>query len=177
MSILIGSWLFRPSRNKSKILKKSIDCLRSQGQGKALVDSKEPLKIPDNYFTGKDIVGTKRDLYTQYNTSAQNHSDYILSIGGTLLVLVGGWNIFSGDITLGIFMFVLASLTLLLTCRLMLRHKYWNIWSDKALLITEKEIIDNFNTCNERCKYYCKGEEPFCDAIFHIAVKQHVINM
>jgi hypothetical protein len=142
-----------------------------------IMSNQEILKIDDK-FLGDDLEQTRRDLWSAYHTSSQNHGNYLLTIAIALLALISGWNLLVNNPILG----YTASLVIFggliaLNGWLMLRSYYWSIWSDNTLRITSKSIVKNFNDCNLKYKYYYMDDIPPCGAILHIAVKQSLLNL
>jgi hypothetical protein len=149
----------------------------------AETEAKKPLKITQDFFKDKDFDETRRHFLSCYGTNGQNHVNYLLTIALAILAFIAGWEaLFTGlgvstdtIIRVLLFSFVFVALSLLVGW-LTLRSKYWSIWNNYALILTEKKVAEKFTEINLRRNIYFEGEVPPCEAVLHYAVEKAIID-
>jgi hypothetical protein len=134
--------------------------------------SSKMLQIGLDYFNGKDFDAARRYVWSVFAANQRSHSKHLLTMVVAILALAGAWATFPGNPIILIFMVIVPATALFW---IWLRSKYWSIWVNCAMLMTQKEIVDNFNICNLRDKYYEYYQTPCCESVIHIAIKQKVI--
>jgi hypothetical protein len=133
------------------------------------------LQISMDYLDDEDFESARKYLWSHYESNERSHSKHLLTMVVAMLALFGAWTTLPDNpLILLLFVIIIPFFTLVW---LWLRSKYWSIWVNCAMLMTKKDVIDKFNICNLRDKYYLYYQTPCCEAIIHIAIKQKMLDI
>jgi hypothetical protein len=112
------------------------------------------------YKANKETIEKVRtDMWTVYNSNAQNHSGQVLTIFLALVTLLLGVQSFPNNLIFGSILLLSFGSLILLFIWLSLRNQYWAYLSSNVLLMTTEEILKNFNEYNERNRIYLTYNE------------------
>jgi hypothetical protein len=145
------------------------------------MSGKTPIDISIEYISNKDFDDIKMKIWDTYNSNAQNHSNYILSVVVALVAFITGFISVSSSVMIGTNnMFAVGGfLTPCLTAIFIwlgLRSVYWNIWTETTAILTYADFKRLFDESNKQDGYYFDNNPPY-SAIVLIAVGQNIKNM
>jgi hypothetical protein len=145
------------------------------------MSGKTPVVIPIDYISNKDFDDIRMKIWDTYNSSAQNHSNYILSVVVALVAFITGFISVSSSVMIGTNnMFAVAGfLTPCLTAIFIwlgLRNVYWCIWTETTAMLTYADFKCLFDEYNKQNGYYFDNNPPH-SAIVLIGVGQYIKNM
>ena len=134
----------------------------------------KPIEISVQDIANKDFEDIRMDIWSSYNSNAQNHASSILSIIIALLALSSGFVALPTNIIGALLLFLTAVGLLFLFAWLSLRNLYWGIWCDRVSMLTYADFVELFNTHNRNHSYYVNNKPPN-SAIIILSVQEYLI--